>query len=67
MLSTGRFLHALGNVSASLGNLALSYDYHLRALRQYEQTIGKRHHRTADVHVKVAEHHMRTSRWDEAR
>jgi tetratricopeptide (TPR) repeat protein len=48
---TGRFLHALGNVESSL-------DYHRRALMHYKSTLGNRHHRTADVFVKVSEHHI---------
>ncbi|KAH7092430.1 hypothetical protein FB567DRAFT_625427 [Paraphoma chrysanthemicola] len=50
--TTGRFLHALGNVESSL-------DYHRRALMHYKSTLGNRHHRTADVFVKVAEHNIR--------
>ncbi|KAH7066386.1 hypothetical protein BKA63DRAFT_160945 [Paraphoma chrysanthemicola] len=48
---TGRFLHALGNVESSL-------EYHRRALMHYKSTLGNRHHRTADVFVKVAEHNI---------
>lgn len=49
---TGRFLHALGNVESSL-------DYHRRALMHYKSTLGNRHHRTADLFVKVAEHNIK--------
>jgi hypothetical protein len=48
---TGLFLHALGNVCSSL-------DYHRRALMHYKSTLGNRHHRTADLFVKVAEHNI---------
>lgn len=48
---TGRFLHALGNVESS-------FDYHRRALMHYKSTLGNRHHRTADMFVKVAEHNI---------
>ncbi|KAF2092428.1 TPR-like protein, partial [Rhizodiscina lignyota] len=56
---TGRFLHALGNVKGSQDNQDKAFDYHRRALQQYKSTLGNRHHRTADVFVKVAEHHIR--------
>jgi tetratricopeptide (TPR) repeat protein len=56
---TGRFLHAMGNVESSL-------DYHCRALIHYKLTLGSRHHRTADVFVKVAEHHIRLGNYDMA-
>ena len=54
---TGRFLHALGNVKATQGLRKESHAYHNRALSQYLSTIGKNHHRTGDIYVKVAEHH----------
>ena len=54
---TGRFLHALGNVKATQGLRKESLAYHSRALSQYLSTIGKNHHRTGDIYVKVAEHH----------
>jgi uncharacterized protein HemY len=64
--STGRFLHALGNVKKSQGFLDESHALHQRALRQYLSTIGRNHHRTGDLHVKVAEHYMRTGEYDKA-
>lgn len=54
---TGRFLHALGNVKAAQGLHTQSFAYHNRALLQYLSTIGKNHHRTGDIYVKMAEHH----------
>ena len=54
---TGRFLHALGNVKATQGVREESLAYHSRALSQYLSTIGKNHHRTGDIYVKVAEHY----------
>jgi tetratricopeptide (TPR) repeat protein len=56
---TGRFLHALGNVESSL-------DYHRRALMHYKTTLGNHHHRTADIFVKVAEHHIKLGNYDMA-
>lgn len=64
---TGRFLHALGNVRESQGMLVESLAYHERALRQYESTIGKNHHRTGDVHVRIADHLLRDRHLEEAR
>ncbi|KAI9656216.1 MAG: hypothetical protein M1821_004879 [Bathelium mastoideum] len=56
---TGRFLHALGNVKASLGDQDAGFEYHRRTLIHYRSTLGNHHHRTADVFVKVAEHNIR--------
>ena len=64
---TGRFLHALGNVTASKGNMGQSLDYHQLALKHYLATLGKNHHRTGDVHVKVAEHYIRLGQAEEAK
>ncbi|KAJ9613478.1 hypothetical protein H2200_003420 [Cladophialophora chaetospira] len=55
---TGRFLHALGNVKGSLGRPDEAHDYHRRTLMHYKATLGNRHHRTADVFVKVADHNL---------
>ncbi|KAI9712292.1 MAG: hypothetical protein M1820_001505 [Bogoriella megaspora] len=64
---TGRLLFGLGNVRASQGRLDESFAYHHRALGQFLSTIGKNHHRTGDVHVRVADHFSRLKRFDEAR
>ncbi|KAL8327943.1 hypothetical protein RB597_003991 [Gaeumannomyces tritici] len=63
---TGRFLHAIGNVKASLGLHRESFVFHSRALAQYQKTIGKNHHRTGDVHVKMAEHFIRDKKFPAA-
>ncbi|KAL8305078.1 hypothetical protein RB598_003018 [Gaeumannomyces tritici] len=63
---TGRFLHAIGNVKASLGLYGESFVFHSRALAQYQKTIGKNHHRTGDVHVKMAEHFIRDKKFPAA-
>ncbi|KAL8731034.1 MAG: hypothetical protein Q9166_003685 [cf. Caloplaca sp. 2 TL-2023] len=63
---TGRFLHALGNVKAAQGLRQESQKYHNRALAQYLSTIGQNHHRTGDLHVKVAEHHYQLQEYEEA-
>ncbi|KAI8940905.1 hypothetical protein NX059_002163 [Plenodomus lindquistii] len=36
-----------------------SYDYHSRALNQFLATIGRNHHRTGDIQVKMVEHQLR--------
>lgn len=50
---------------ASQSKLDESFKYHRRALSQYENTIGRNHHRTGDVHVKVAEHLLRLKQYDD--
>ena len=44
-----------------------SLDYHQLALKHYLATLGKNHHRTGDVHVKVAEHYIRLGQAEEAK
>lgn len=63
---TGRFLHGLGNVMASVGRWEQSLDYHRKALSHYKSMLGNGHHRTADLFVKVAEHSMRLKQDDSA-
>lgn len=59
-------MHALGNVRASQELLKESEDFHKRALKQYQSTIGSNHHRTADVCHKVAQHCKRRGDLDGA-
>lgn len=70
---TGRVLQALGNVRYSKamqreeeGDYAAAqklwgeaFAIHTDSLRQYESTLGKFNHRTADACHKMAEHHIR--------
>ena len=63
---TGRFLHALGNVKGSLDKEDEAHDYHRRTLMHYKTTLGNRHHRTADVFVKVADHNLNIGQYDMA-
>lgn len=44
-----------------------SLTYHKRALRQYENTIGKNHHRTGDVHIRIADHLLRENHLEQSR
>ncbi|KAJ5552502.1 hypothetical protein N7494_001880 [Penicillium frequentans] len=63
---TGNFFYALGNVRFSQGRIEESEDFHRRALQQYQSTIGNRHHRTADVCHKMAQHCLRNRLYEEA-
>ncbi|KAK4197105.1 hypothetical protein QBC40DRAFT_257406 [Triangularia verruculosa] len=70
---TGRVLQALGNVKSSQAQRSEelgdhegakklwdeSFVIHSNCLRQYESTLGKFAHRTADACHKLAEHHIR--------
>lgn len=63
---TGRFLYALGNLRHAQGCDDESFEFHQRALKQFLGTIGKNHHRTGDIRVKVAEHLLRLEKMEEA-
>ncbi len=70
---TGRVLQALGNVKAAKAmrleeqsNPTAAkilwdevFTIHTDCLKQYESTLGKFNHRTADACHKLAEHHIR--------
>ncbi|KAF2753098.1 tetratricopeptide repeat domain-containing protein [Pseudovirgaria hyperparasitica] len=70
---TGRALQALGNVKADKARAQErngltqeaqslwqeSFVIHSDCLKQYESTVGKFNHRTADICHKLAEHHIR--------
>lgn len=64
--SSGRFYHALGNVTYDQGSAEDSLNYHHKALLHYKSTLGNNHHRTAAVFVKVAEHNIRIHQFDTA-
>ncbi|KAJ4135099.1 hypothetical protein NW768_004714 [Fusarium equiseti] len=77
---TGRVLQALGNVRSSKAAEAAkrgddqtaqrlydeSFVIHTNCLAQYESTLGKFNHRTADACHKLAEHHIRRGEDDVA-
>jgi tetratricopeptide (TPR) repeat protein len=65
--SPGRLMHAIGNVKVSLGDIRSGLDWHTRALDHYLKTIGKGHHRTADVYHKLADDYMRLGQTTTAR
>ncbi|KAF7512941.1 hypothetical protein GJ744_012044 [Endocarpon pusillum] len=60
-------VHVLGNVCASQDHLTQSFGYHNRALAQYRATVGDKHHRTADLCSKVADHYLRFRKATEAK
>lgn len=79
-IRTGRALQALGNVRSSKATEAPkrgdnqtaqrlydeSFVIHTNCLAQYESTLGKFNHRTADACHKLAEHHIRKGEDDVA-
>ncbi|RDW93966.1 uncharacterized protein DSM5745_01288 [Aspergillus mulundensis] len=78
---TGRVLHALGNVRSSKALMFESqgdhdaakalwddaFNLHRNCLTQYESTLGKFTHRTADACHKVAEHYIRLGQDSDAK
>ncbi|KAK4443298.1 protein SERAC1 [Podospora aff. communis PSN243] len=54
---TGYILYPLGNLQIAKGQLDKAFKTHLDALKIYQQTLGDKHHRTADLFHKVAWHH----------
>lgn len=64
--STGKILHALGNVLVSQDRLGQGLDYHHRTLRQYQATQGPTHFRTAAAAHRLADHFIRLKRFSEA-
>ena len=65
-MKTGRILHALGNVTLSLGRKDESFNYHRRALQHFEKTVGPNHNRSCDVMYRVADHHARNKNYEAA-
>lgn len=66
MISTGRFLYALGNVYESNEKYDTSLEYHQRSLNHYRNTLGSGHHRTADAFVRITKHFLRLNRLEDA-
>jgi hypothetical protein len=50
-------LYPLGNLQIAKGELDKAFKTHLDALNIYQETLGDKHHRTADLFHKVAWHH----------
>ncbi|KAL8798261.1 MAG: hypothetical protein Q9182_006822, partial [Xanthomendoza sp. 2 TL-2023] len=63
---TGKLIYALGNLRALQGRLDDSYNCHVDARNRFLATVGTQDHRTADVGHKIAEHHLRRGRFDDA-
>jgi hypothetical protein len=55
-----------GNVRKSQGRLDESFTLHMRALVQYEATVGQLHYHTGDACIHVADHYVRSKRYDDA-
>ncbi|KAI4935511.1 uncharacterized protein J4E92_002802 [Alternaria infectoria] len=68
----GRIAHALGNVTNSLHHADAgcgkgeALEWYERAYRHYGKTIGKYHHRSADVCHKLAEQYIELGNFDQA-
>ena len=52
-------LKAQGDDAAATKLWDESFSFHSDCLKQYESTLGKFNHRTADACHKLAEHHIR--------
>lgn len=63
---TGWILYGLGNLRAAQNQWDESFEYHQRALRHMQATVGMRDFNTAKLLHKIAEHLMRTNRIEEA-
>ena len=66
MRSTGKLLHAVGDVKRSQGRLDEAMDFFERALSICKATIGKNHYITADACYRLAEQYIRIGKNDEA-
>ncbi|KAH8587287.1 hypothetical protein B0O99DRAFT_665462 [Bisporella sp. PMI_857] len=55
---TGKVLYALGNVYLSVGDLMHTFEFHGRALNQWQATLGKGHHGIGDVTHKLCMNFM---------
>ena len=67
LIRPGRLMHAIGNVKVSQGKLEEGLWWHNEALQHYLNTIGKGHHRTADLYHKLADDYIRLEKYTEAR
>jgi hypothetical protein len=54
---TGRLLFAMGNITYSQGLFEKSFEFHYRAWKQFESTLGDSHNRTCDVKYRMADHY----------
>jgi hypothetical protein len=63
---TGKLLHALGNVYASMGQMGKSLLFHARALAQYRATLGEGHARTGAACYRLANHYIRLEQFKDA-
>ncbi|KAF2232579.1 tetratricopeptide repeat domain-containing protein [Viridothelium virens] len=64
---TGRVYHGLGNIRYDQGRFEESEEWHEKALSHYQVTLGKNHHKTADLCHRVAQHWIRRDELEAAR
>lgn len=57
----GRAYHGLGNLYEAQGKFHDAQVWHRKAYKRHSQTLGKDHHRTADVAIRLAMHYCRTN------
>lgn len=58
---TGRFYNGLALVKLGQGQEESSYQYLKKAMDHYKSTVGRGHHRSADVSVAIGQHHCRVN------
>jgi len=59
-------MYPLGNLQIAKGELDEAFETHLGALTIYQQSLGDKHHRTADLFHKVAWHYHSRRQYTQA-
>jgi len=62
----GRLFHACGRLRAAQGRYDESFDFYERSLVTFEATIGKNHHRYADICHLIAANYIRRKQHEQA-
>ncbi|QDS73010.1 hypothetical protein FKW77_009080 [Venturia effusa] len=63
---TGRFYHGLAHVKLGLGANTEAFQFLLKARDHYHKTLGRGHHRSADVAVALGRHYGRVRQYETA-
>ncbi|KAE9984204.1 Glutamine synthetase [Venturia inaequalis] len=63
---TGRFYHGLAHIKRGLGSEKEAFEFLLKARDHYQKTLGRGHHRSADVAVALGRHYRRIAQYDTA-
>ncbi|TID16562.1 Glutamine synthetase [Venturia nashicola] len=63
---TGRFYHGLACVKRGLGSDKEAFEFLLKARDHYQKTLGRGHHRSADVAVALGRHYGRSGQYETA-